>query len=82
MTKVMLKPAMQPYSVSAVAAPKPETRPERQPFASVREMHKTLIGPTGTAMNNPASNPLTSSSTAFTIHFSRIVVQLSLHDQR
>jgi uncharacterized protein (TIGR02284 family) len=29
-------------------------------------------------MNNPASKPLTSSSTAFTIHFSRIVVQLSL----
>ena len=76
MMKVMRKPAMQPYRVSAVAAPKPETRPERKPFVSVREMHKTLTGPTGAAMNNPASKPLTSSSTAFTIHFSRIVVQL------
>src|ERR1700704_3518811 len=71
MTKVMLKPAIQPYRVSAVAAPRPETSPDRQPFASVREMQRTFTGPTGAAMNNPASNPLKNSSRASNLPFYR-----------
>src|ERR1035441_1938693 len=59
--KVMLKPAMAPYSASAVAAPKPEIRPERRPLRSVREAHSTFTGPTGTAIAKPAMTPLDSS---------------------
>src|ERR1039458_8298489 len=58
--KVMLKPAMAPYSASAVAAPNPEIRPERRPLRSVREAHSTFTGPTGTAIAKPAMKPLDS----------------------
>src|ERR1035441_7977268 len=62
MTKLILKPAMAPYTVSAVAAPRPDIRPAVRPFERVREMHKTFTGPTGAEMANPASIPLESNS--------------------
>src|SRR5271157_683973 len=53
----MPNPAMAPYSVSASAAPKPETMPDFQPFSRVRRMQRRLTGPTGAAMIRPATSP-------------------------
>jgi len=44
--------------LSAVAAPRPETRPEVRPSAKVRRMHNMPIGPTGAAIKKPMANPL------------------------
>ena len=44
---------MLPYTASAVAAPSPESRPAARPWASVRRMHSTPMGPTGAAMAKP-----------------------------
>src|ERR1019366_7010596 len=63
--KVMLKPAIAPYSVSAVAAPKPDIRPEGRPLDSVREAQRTFTGPTGTAIAKPAIRPLESNHRPF-----------------
>src|SRR3712207_1946110 len=48
---------MAPYTASAVAAPRPETKPEARPSASVRRMHSTPIGPTGAATAKPIMRP-------------------------
>src|ERR1035441_1209826 len=53
----MPNPAMAPYSVSASAAPKPERRPDLQPFSRVRSIQSTLTGPTGAEMIRPTAKP-------------------------
>src|SRR5260221_7817311 len=58
--KVSPKPAIQPYTASADAAPRPDTSPAARPCASVRRMHSTPIGPTGAAIEKPISNPFSS----------------------
>ena len=50
---VRLKAAIVPYKASAVAAPKPDTKPALRPWASVRRMQSIPIGPTGAAMVSP-----------------------------
>ena len=42
---------------SAVAAPRPEMKPDARPSANVRRMHSTPIGPTGAAIEKPMMNP-------------------------
>lgn len=51
--------AARPYRLSAVAAPSPEARPFLKPPLRVRWMQRIPIGPTGAAMENPRTNPLT-----------------------
>jgi len=51
--------AARPYRLSAVAAPSPEARPLLNPPLRVRWMQRMPIGPTGAAMENPRTNPLT-----------------------
>jgi len=51
--------AASPYRLSAVAAPSPEARPFLNPPLRVRWMQRMPIGPTGAAMENPKTNPLT-----------------------
>src|SRR4030042_304 len=43
---------------SAVAAPRPDSSPAAPPSASVRRIQSTPIGPTGAAMENPITRPL------------------------
>src|SRR5262249_9650795 len=51
--------------VSAVAAPRPEMIPAMRPPVIVREMQRTLTGPTGMAIASPASTPRRSRSSCF-----------------
>src|SRR6202043_2059814 len=55
---VVPKPAMMPKIVSAVAAPRPETKPYVGPSKRVRRTHSTPTGPTGNAMTMPTATPL------------------------
>src|ERR1700730_12285950 len=48
---------MIPKTASAVAAPSPETKPASLPSKTVRRMHMTPTGPTGTAMTMPTTMP-------------------------
>lgn len=51
------KPAIIPYTVSAIAAPIPVTNPEIRPSDNVRFIVSTPIGPTGAATEKPMSKP-------------------------
>src|SRR5439155_8748715 len=48
---------MTPKTASAVAAPSPDTKPASLPSKTVRRMHMTPTGPTGTAMTMPTAMP-------------------------
>src|SRR6516165_1769461 len=48
---------MTPKTASAVAAPRPDTKPESLPSRIVRRTHITPTGPTGTAMTTPTTTP-------------------------
>jgi hypothetical protein len=71
--KAKPKAAMQPYTASAVAAPKPEIKPWSRPSARVRRMHRTPMGPTGAAMLKPMMAPLRRVSALTTISIPSVV---------
>jgi hypothetical protein len=56
-------PARYAYTASATAAPRPEQMPLAIPFASVRRMQSSPIGPIGAATAHPIATPRTSVST-------------------
>src|SRR5439155_23236421 len=51
------KAATAPYVASAHAAPSPEAKPIRRPYAIVRRRQSAPIGPTGAAMEKPMTRP-------------------------
>ena len=57
------RPAMIAKSVSAVAAPRPETKPDKRPFPKVRCTQITPIGPRGIDEIKPSTSPFINSST-------------------
>lgn len=80
--KVKPNPAMLPYTASPVAAPKPEAIPLSLPSARVRRMHKTLIGPTGMAIEKPMTNPLSKKAISIVSLINRKLVRGTRYTHR